>query len=81
MEEDSRVSGRAEAVTGVEALRGAEVRWTDLRRGAAVCVAALAAQGQTSITELRHIDRGYENIERDLRALGADIVRTEQTQM
>lgn len=78
---DIRVSGRAAAVTGVDALRGAEVRCTDLRGGAALCVAALAAQGQTSITELRHIDRGYENIERDLRALGADIVRTEQTQM
>ena len=70
-----RVSGRAAVVTGVEALHGAPVRCTDLRGGAALCVAALAAEGETRISEICHIDRGYEDIARDLRALGGDAVR------
>lgn len=74
---DIRVAGRVAVVTGVETLHGAPVRCTDLRGGAALCVAALAAEGETSISEIGHIDRGYECIERDLRTLGADIVRTE----
>ena len=74
---DIRVAGRVAVVTGAEKLRGAPVRCTDLRGGAALCVAALAAEGETSIDEIGHIDRGYECIERDLRTLGADIVRTE----
>lgn len=73
-----RVSGRVAVVTGVETLYGASVRCTDLRGGAALCVAALAAEGETPITEISHIDRGYEDIVRDLRALGADIVRAEK---
>ena len=72
-----RVSGRAAVVTGVERLHGASVRCTDLRGGAALCVAALAAEGETEVSETGHIDRGYENIARDLRALGADILWTE----
>ena len=72
-----RVSGRTAVVTGVEQLHGAAVRCTDLRGGAALCVAALAAEGETRVTEIDHIDRGYEQIARDLRALGAEIVRTE----
>lgn len=74
---DIRVAGRVAVVTGAETLHGAPVRCTDLRGGAALCVAALAAEGETSITEISHIDRGYECIERELRTLGADIVRTE----
>jgi UDP-N-acetylglucosamine 1-carboxyvinyltransferase len=74
---DIRVSGRVAVVTGVETLHGATVRCTDLRGGAALCVAALAAEGETCITQLGHIDRGYEDIARDLRALGADITRIE----
>ena len=73
---DIRVSGRTAVVTGVERLHGAPVRCTDLRGGAALCVAALAAEGETSIREIGHIDRGYEDIARDLRLLGADIVRS-----
>lgn len=72
-----RVSGRVAVVTGVETLYGAPVRCTDLRGGAALCVAALAAEGETCVSEISHIDRGYEDIARDLRTLGADIVRTE----
>lgn len=72
---DIRVSGRTAVVYGVEALHGAPVRCTDLRGGAALCVAALAAEGETRVDETAHIDRGYEDIVRDLRALGADVVR------
>ena len=74
---DIRVFGRTAVVTGTEALQGALVRCTDLRGGAALCVAALAAEGKTRITEIGHIDRGYEDIARDLRALGADVKRAE----
>lgn len=74
---DIRVSGRTAVVSGTERLYGAPVRCTDLRGGAALCVAALAAEGQSRITEISHIDRGYESLERDLTALGAEIVRAE----
>jgi len=67
-----RVSGRAAVVTGVETLHGAAVRCTDLRGGAALCVAALAAEGETVVRETGHIGRGYEDIVRDLQDLGAD---------
>lgn len=73
---DIRVSGRAAVVSGVENLHGAPVCCTDLRGGAALCVAALAAEGRTVVREIGHIDRGYEDMARDLRALGADIVRS-----
>ena len=72
-----RVSGRVAVVTGVEKLHGAPVRCTDLRGGASLCVAALGAEGETRVSEICHIDRGYEDIARDLTALGADIVRKE----
>ena len=74
---DIRVFGRTAVVTGREKLHGASVRCTDLRGGAALCVAALAAEGESRITETGHIDRGYEDIARDLRALGADVERIE----
>ena len=73
---DVRVSGRVAVVNGVERLHGAAVECTDLRGGAALCVAALAAEGETRVGSLRHIDRGYEDITRDLRAMGADAART-----
>lgn len=70
-----RVSGRVAVVSGTERIQGAAVRCTDLRGGAALCVAALAAEGTSRIREIHHIDRGYEDIARDLRALGAEIIR------
>ena len=76
---DIRVSGRTAVVLGVERLHGAVVRCTDLRGGAALCAAALAAEGVTSISDITHIDRGYQSIEDDLAALGADIRRVEET--
>ena len=75
-----RVSGRVAVVTGVERLHGAPVRCTDLRGGAALCVAALAAEGETRVSQICHIDRGYEDLARDLRALGADAERVEETE-
>ena len=71
-----RVSGRVAVVTGVEKLSGAAVRSTDLRGGAALCVAALGAEGETSVSEIHHIDRGYEDLVRDFRRLGAEICRS-----
>ena len=76
---DIRVSGRTAVVLGVERLHGAAVRCTDLRGGAALCAAALAAEGETAISDITHIDRGYQRIEDDLAALGADIRRVEET--
>jgi len=73
-----RVSGRVAVVTGVERLHGARVRAADLRGGAALTLAALAAEGRSEIAGLAHIDRGYEDLGRDLRALGAQVVRTEE---
>ncbi|MDD3164371.1 MAG: UDP-N-acetylglucosamine 1-carboxyvinyltransferase [Oscillospiraceae bacterium] len=62
-------------VTGVRRLYGAQMRATDLRGGAALAVAALAAEGESIITALDHLDRGYEHIERDLCNLGAKAER------
>ena len=75
---DIRVSGRAAVISGVERLAGANVAATDLRGGAALCAAALGADGVSRIGEIHHIDRGYEDIARDLRALGAHIFRREE---
>lgn len=74
---DIRVEGRVAAVCGVPRLHGSNVRAADLRGGAALAAAALGAEGETVLTGLHHIDRGYEDLVRDLRALGAKIDRTE----
>ena len=70
-----RVVGRVAVVNGVRTLHGAAVKCTDLRGGAALVIAGLSAEGTTRVTELTHIDRGYDAIERDLAALGAQIRR------
>ena len=74
---DIRTSGRVAVVLGVERLHGAAVRSTDLRGGAALCVAALTAEGETVVSDIAHIDRGYQSLEQDLTALGAEIKRAE----
>ena len=74
---DIRTSGRVAVVLGVERLHGAAVRSTDLRGGAALCVAALTAEGETVVSDIAHIDRGYQSLEQDLTALGAEIRRAE----
>lgn len=70
-----RVDGRVAVVEGVSALHSADVACTDLRGGAALLVAALAASGETRITELHHLDRGYEDPITTLRHLGAVMCR------
>lgn len=70
-----QVNGNDAVVTGVEQLVGAPVMATDLRASFSLVIAALAAQGETIIDRIYHIDRGYEHIEAKLQALGADIQR------
>jgi len=70
-----QVEGRSVIVRGVETLNAAQVAASDLRAGAALILAGLAAQGETEISGLFHIDRGYEAIEEKLNALGACIKR------
>ncbi len=69
------IEGKKATIKGVKALHGALVRATDLRGGAGMVIAGLMAQGTTEITELEHIDRGYEQFEEKFKALGADICR------
>ncbi len=73
---DIRVEGRVAVVYGVSRLHGAAVRASDLRGGAALVVAALGAEGTTTVTGLHHIDRGYQCLDYDLQRLGAAIRRT-----
>ena len=70
---DIRVADRVAVVTGVPCLCGASVRCTDLRGGAALLVAGAAAQGETRIGDIFHIQRGYQDPVGDLRQLGARI--------
>ncbi len=72
---DIKIEGKVAIVQGVKKLYGADVEATDLRGGAALCVAALAAHGKTKINSISHIDRGYEAIEKSLSKLGAKIKR------
>lgn len=69
------VNGRTAYIEGVESLSGAPVCATDLRAGAGMVIAALMAEGETQITSIYHIDRGYEKLEEKFVALGADIKR------
>jgi len=69
--------GRTAIIKGVPKLTGAQVTATDLRAGAALIIAGLAADGRTEISGVEHIDRGYEDIEGKLASLGAEVVRSE----
>lgn len=72
---DITVRGKTAFIRGVEHLRGASVTASDLRGGAALVVAALTAEGQSSVIDLSHIDRGYDDFEGKLRKIGAKIRR------
>ena len=72
---DIQVDGKTAVITGVKSLNSAPVRAVDLRAGAAMIIAGLAANGTTEIEEIDHIDRGYENVVEKFSALGADIKR------
>jgi len=72
---DIALDGRSAHVRGVASLSAAPVMATDLRASAGLIVAALAAEGDTTVNRVYHIDRGYERIEEKLRSLGAEIRR------
>lgn len=72
---DIKVEGRIAIVHGVSELHSATTRCTDLRGGAAIAAAALAAQGESELLQIEHIDRGYEHFEQNLASIGADIRR------
>ncbi len=72
-----QVNGEVAVVDGVQTLRGCSVKACDLRAGAAMVIAGLAAEGRTVVEDVHYIERGYENIIGKLRALGADIRRIE----
>ena len=67
--------GKSAFFEGVKKLSGAPVYSSDLRAGAALVIAGIAAEGKTEIYNLEHIDRGYENIEAKFRNIGANIKR------
>jgi len=72
---DIRVEGKLAIINGVNSLIGAHVKATDLRAGAAMIIAGLMAEGTTEITDIYHIDRGYENFEEKFVNLGGSIER------
>lgn len=72
---DIQVDGKMAVITGVKSLNAAPVHAVDLRAGAAMIIAGLAAYGTTEIEEIDHIDRGYEEVVEKFSALGADIKR------
>lgn len=73
-----KIEGRSAIIEGVDKLYGSPLNSTDLRGGAAMIIAGLCADGTTEVHCLEHVDRGYENIEDKLRALGAKIERVEE---
>lgn len=72
---DIRVEGQLAIINGIDTLIGSSVKATDLRAGAAMIIAGLMAEGVTEISEIYHIDRGYENFEEKFVKLGGDIKR------
>ena len=70
-----RAEGRHAVVRGIERLSGAPVRAHDIRAGAALVVAGLAAEGETAITNAFHVDRGYEDLAGKLSSVGAKVTR------
>ena len=72
---DIDVRGRSAVVRGVDRLVGAPVMATDLRASMSLIIAGLAADGETEVNRIYHLDRGYERLEEKLQAVGADIER------
>ena len=72
---DITVRGRSAVVRGVDGLTGAQVMATDLRASMSLVLAGLAARGETTVSRVYHLDRGYERLEEKLQAVGADIER------
>lgn len=74
---DIKIDGRSAIIQGVDSLMSAPVKATDLRAGAALVLAGLVSDGITEITDIYHIDRGYENLESKFAKLGAKIYRVQ----
>ena len=72
---DIEVQGGTAKVTGVERLKGAPVMATDLRASVSLILAGLAAEGETVVSRVYHLDRGYEHVVRKFRGVGAKIER------
>ena len=72
---DIRTEGHHAVIRGVERLEAAPVRALDIRAGAAMVIAALVADGTTEVSDMHHVDRGYEDLEERLAALGAELHR------
>lgn len=72
-----KVEGNSAIITGVRKLTGAQVNAPDLRAGAALVIAGLAAEGYTVVDEIGYIQRGYENFEKKLQGLGAMIEKVD----
>jgi UDP-N-acetylglucosamine 1-carboxyvinyltransferase len=70
-----QVDGKIAVIEGVEKLSGAVVMATDLRASASLVIAGLVAEGETLVDRIYHLDRGYDQMETKLRAIGADIER------
>jgi UDP-N-acetylglucosamine 1-carboxyvinyltransferase len=68
-----KIEGRTAIIEGVDKLTGTQVKATDLRAGASLIISGLVAEGETEITDIEHIDRGYENIVEKFQALGVKI--------
>jgi UDP-N-acetylglucosamine 1-carboxyvinyltransferase len=75
-----KIEGRSAVVEGTKKLTGAKVKATDLRAGAAIVLAGMAAEGETEVNGVAHIDRGYENLVGKLRNIGARIERVSKQQ-
>jgi len=75
---DIWLKGSIAAVKGVDKLYGADIMATDLRASSALVLAALVAEGTTNVRRIYHLDRGYDDLEGKLSALGADITRKKE---
>jgi len=76
---DIWLKGSVSAIKGIDKLYGADVMATDLRASSALVLAALVAEGTTNVRRIYHLDRGYDDLEGKLSALGADIVRKKES--
>jgi UDP-N-acetylglucosamine 1-carboxyvinyltransferase len=78
MNAEIKIEGRSVILNGPSNLQGAEVSATDLRAAAALILTGLVSEGNTRVTELKHLDRGYVNFHGKLASLGADIERVKE---